>query len=253
MILDLFKLNGKAGVVTGAGGPFGDAIARGLVEAGAAVLLVGPEGACGEPAPAAGAPGRCIGMASGLKTPEDAQAVAARALAEFGQIDFLFAADAYCPPYDALEGGEEEFDEIVARNLDSAFLMTQSAAAAMIKAERPGLIAFTSSVFALQGGMGISPYAYSSGALHQMAKSLGVEWGNRGIRVVALGPGYFETDGGDVFPDPGQTEETLKRIPLGRFGTTRELAALAVFLASDACPYLTTRTIYVDGGYLVEA
>jgi gluconate 5-dehydrogenase len=108
----------------------------------------------------------------------------------------------------------------------------------------------TDSVVSQTGGRNIAAYAASKGAVRMLVKAMANDLGRYGIRVNAIGPGYFRTDMTQALQeDPGRYTALLGRMALGRWGKPEDLAGIAAFLAGDASAYLTGQTIYVDGGF----
>jgi NAD(P)-dependent dehydrogenase (short-subunit alcohol dehydrogenase family) len=102
-------------------------------------------------------------------------------------------------------------------------------------------------------GRNIAPYTISKGGVRQLTKAFAAEWARHGINVNGIGPGYFRTDMTEtLWQDPSRREQTLSRIPMGRWGEPNELKGVALFLASRASDYMTGQIVYVDGGYLIS-
>jgi len=121
----------------------------------------------------------------------------------------------------------------------------------MIAAKRPGSIINTSSLMSFIGGRNIPSYAASKGGINQITKSMANGWAQYGIRVNAIGPGWFATDLTEWLREKKERYAGhLSRIPMGRWGNPEDLGGAAVFLASDASSYVTGQTIFVDGGWL---
>ncbi|RWZ60311.1 glucose 1-dehydrogenase [Halobacillus fulvus] len=146
---------------------------------------------------------------------------------------------------------EDEWNEIVAINMKSAFFLSQYAGSIM-KGQKSGKIINISSVgghMALRTGV---VYAMTKSALIQMTKNLALEWGKYNINVNAIGPWYFPTSLTErLLQDQDYVQDILERTPLKRIGKLEELAGTAVFLASDAGNYMTGQTLFVDGGMTI--
>lgn len=143
------------------------------------------------------------------------------------------------------------WDRIVDTNLKGSFFCAQNAAKAMMV--RGGCILNLCSLTSEVGVPGATAYGASKSGLLGMTRALSAEWAASGIRVNAIGPGYFHTDLTDEFyQDTGWREQMQAKIPLGRFGELRDLAGAAVFLCSSAASYITGQVLYVDGGYLAS-
>ena len=253
MILDRFNLNGKCGLVTGAGSGIGQALATGLAQAGAKVALAGRNlgklektaadmTACGLNAAPFG-----VDMAK----PERISALAAAVVKEFGRIDFLFNNAGMIHRAPAEEFPLEKWEEMLKVNLTGPFLLSQAVARHMIEKGIKGSIVNTSSLIAVFGGVSVPAYAATKGGLTQLTKSMCNDLAKYGIRVNAIGPGWVRTEMTQALQNnPERFQAISGRIPLGRWADPEDLAGLAVFLASEASAYITGQVIFIDGGYL---
>ena len=149
-----------------------------------------------------------------------------------------------------LRMSDEEWRQVMDVNVSSLFRLCKPMVRAMMRA-RWGRIVNLSSVIARMGNAGQVNYAASKGAIEAFTRSLAAEVGSRGITVNAVAPGFIETDMTDALADEAR-QALLERIPLGRLGSTRDVAELVVFLASDAAGYITGQTIAVNGGMLMS-
>jgi len=141
---------------------------------------------------------------------------------------------------------EEEWDEIINTNLSSVYKMSKSVLRGMLK-KRAGRIISITSVVGAMGNAGQSNYAASKAGIMGFTKSLAREVGNRGITVNAIAPGFIETDMTDNLPEE-QKIALATQIPMGRLGTTNEVAQAVLFLAGDGGSYITAQTLHVNGG-----
>lgn len=252
MILDKFKLNGKYGIVTGGGSGIGRGIARGLVEAGAEVIIAGRNmERLSSVADELGSIGRVVPAPVDMKSDESLQALVDRAVSEFGKIDFLFnnAGTIHRAPTEDFPAAA--WEEVLRVNLTGPFYLAQAVARVMIANKTRGKIVNTSSLIAVFGGKTVPAYAASKGGLSQVTKTMCNDWGRYGINVNAIGPGWVKTDLTQALRnDPGRYNEISARIPLGRWADPEDLAGIAVFLASEASDYISGQVIFVDGGYL---
>ena len=151
-----------------------------------------------------------------------------------------------------LEVTEERINEIVALNFTSAVLASQAVAASMIERGRGAIINVVSIAGHNGGGPGAGIYASAKASLTAFTKSLAKELAPKGIRVNAVSPGVIDTPFHEVFSTPEMSQNFVKMIPMGRFGTSAECANVIAFLASDAASYVAGETIDVNGGQLMR-
>lgn len=253
MILDKFSLAGKSGIVTGGGSGIGKGIARGVVEAGAEVIIAGRNlerlEAAAEEIGQAG--GRVVPVAVDAASPEGIQRLVNRAVEEFGKIDFLFNNAGTIRRSPSHEYSKEDWDEVLRVNLTGPFFLAQAVARVMIDQGRKGKIINTSSLIAVQGGKNVVAYGASKGGLTQATKTMANDWAKYNILVNAIGPGWVKTELTQKLQEnPERYREISGRIPLGRWADPEDLAGTAVFLACDASDYITGQVIFVDGGWL---
>jgi NAD(P)-dependent dehydrogenase (short-subunit alcohol dehydrogenase family) len=250
-ILDLFRLDGRVAVVTGASSGLGVAFAQALAEAGADLVLAARrEDRLAETARLVEAAGRrAVTVRADVARPEDCRAVAGAAVRELGRLDVLVNNAGLGTAMPALREPPEEFRRVIDVNLNGCYWMAQAAAHAM---ENGGAIVNVSSVLALTtAGLPQAAYSASKAGLIGLTRDLAQQWtGRRGIRVNALAPGFFASAMTDQYPE-GYLERTLQRSLSGRAGDPRELAAALLFLVSDAGGYTTGQTLVVDGGVSV--
>ena len=253
MILEKFNLADKSGLVTGAGSGIGKAMASGLVEAGAEVVIAGRkmdrlESAAREMNSAG--TGRAVPVQADVSAVDGIKALFNRVVDEFGKVDFLFnnAGTIFRSPTEDFP--VEEWNRVLAVNLTAPFVLAQMAARHMIAKGIKGSIVNTSSLLAMFGGKTVPAYAASKGGLTQVTRTMCNDWGKYGIRANAIGPGWVRTELTQALrEDEGRYSEISARIPLGRWAEPEDLAGLAVFLVSDASAYITGQLIFIDGGY----
>ncbi len=247
-VLDRFRLDDQVAIVTGASSGLGVAFAKALAEAGANLVLAARRADRLEATRAAveQVGRRAISVAADVAIPENAQAVADAAMKEFGRIDVLVNNAGKGTAVPATRETPSQFREVIDINLNGCYWMAQACGRVM----QPGsAIINVASVIALtSGGLPQAAYSASKAGLIGLTRDLAVQWtGRKGIRVIALAPGFFPSEMSDQFPD-GYIEGQMARVPAGRPGDPDELAAAVVFLASPAAAYITGTTLVVDGG-----
>ena len=249
--LQIFELRGSRALVTGGGSGLGFAIARGLANAGASVVLNGRDrDKLAAAAAALAAEGRDARTAPFDVT--DAAAVE-RGIAEvedaLGPIDILVNNAAMNQRKPLEEFAPAEWRALMAANLDGPFLVTRALLPAM-KARRRGKIVNICSLASDIGRPHIVPYAVSKGAVRMLTRALAVELAPHNIQVNGIAPGFFKTEmNAPLFKDPQFSAWVERRTPAGRWGEPAEVAGAAVFLASAAADYVTGHVLYVDGGF----
>jgi 2-deoxy-D-gluconate 3-dehydrogenase len=253
MILEKFSLKGKSGIITGGGSGIGRAIAKGLVQAGAEIVIAGRnrerlEKAANEIRPFGGL---VVPVQVDISKIGDIKNLVDRTVKEFGKIDFLFNNAGIIRRSSSEDFSEKDWDETININLKGPFFLAQTVARVMISQKRKGKIINTSSLSAVQGGKRVPAYAASKGGLAQVTKSMANDWAKYNILVNAIGPGWVKTELTEPLQqDKERFSEITNRIPLGRWADPDDLVGAAIFLASDASDYITGQTIFVDGGWL---
>lgn len=255
-----YDLDGKRAFVTGAGSGIGRAIALALAREGARVALMGrrPEPLAAAAAEVGGAGGSAaLAVPGDVSRAADVERCMAAAESAFGGIDLLVNAAGVTRPALALEMTEDDFDEVMDVNAKGAFLCCRRAARGMVE-RRSGAIVNVASINAFGGQSGRVNYTASKAALLAVTRNLAIEWGRFGVRVNAVAPQLVETPMIAAHVPAGFIERVVKeRTPLGRLGRAEEVAAVTLFLLSDAASYVTGATVLVDGGlgagYLTSA
>ena len=254
MTLKGFDLGGKVAVVTGATRGIGLAVASGLVQAGAAVVVVSRnQEDCNRVAADLGAAGgTACGISADVSNREDVRKLVAEVLARWGQIDVLVnnAGTAVTKPAEDLT--DDDWDRVLNVNLRGPFICSQEVGRHMIS-RRQGKIINMGSVLGFVAERQVLPYCVSKGGLLQLTRALALEWARYNIQVNALCPGYIETDlNREQLADERVRARILRKIPARRLGTVDDLVGAAVFLASPASDYMTGQCLIVDGGWLAE-
>jgi NAD(P)-dependent dehydrogenase (short-subunit alcohol dehydrogenase family) len=248
-----FDLTGQLALVTGASRGIGAALAQGLAEAGADLIL------------AARSTEALESVAAGIRKAGQNAHVEALDVADPGSTDALFArlaAQGLTPTIlinnagteqvaPALEVTDKLRDKIVGTNLKGAFFVARNFAR-QLHGNRGAIINLCS----LSSEVGIPtavPYTSSKSGIAGMTRALAAEWAPLGVRVNGIGPGYFETEmTAGFYADTAWREAMLAKLPMHRFGELDDLIGAAVFLASPASAYITGQILYVDGGYLAS-
>jgi 3-oxoacyl-[acyl-carrier protein] reductase len=168
-------------------------------------------------------------------------------LKEFGTVDICVNNAGISKDNLLLRLTPEQWDDVIQTNLNSIFNMTKQVIKPMMKAKQ-GSIVNMSSIVGVRGNAGQSSYAASKAGIIGFTKSIALELGSRNVRCNAIAPGFIETDMTHYLKKGHGADEFLKKIPLGRFGTTEEIANTTLFLASDLGSYITGQVLSVCGG-----
>jgi gluconate 5-dehydrogenase len=242
----LFDLSERVALVTGGGGALGGAIAQGLAEFGARVVLADLDAALAKTA-ASGITGATPDVVD-VTDPASATALAERVQGAFGRIDILINAAGIFRVAPALELSMADWDAVLRVNLTGIFVMTRAVAPHMLARGRGNVVNITS-VSSVVANPEYAAYAASKGGAMQLTRVLGVEWCRQGIAVNAIAPAFTETPLTRGYLErPGARERALGRIPMGRLAEPRDIVGAAVFLASDAAAFMVGQTLFVDGG-----
>ncbi|RYU12230.1 SDR family NAD(P)-dependent oxidoreductase [Nocardioides iriomotensis] len=250
-VLDMFRLDGKVAVVTGASSGLGVAFAQALAEAGADVALGARRVERLEETKALveRAGRRAITVATDVARPEDCQALVDAAMEAFGRVDVLVNNAGVGTAVPATRETPEQFRDVIDVNLNGCYWMAQACGRVM----QPGssIVNISSVLGITTAGLPQAAYSASKAGLIGLTRDLAQQWsGRKGIRVNALAPGFFASEMTDQYPD-GYLDAMQPRLALGRKGDARELAAALVFLASAAGGYVTGQTLAVDGGLTI--
>ncbi len=251
----LFDLTGKVALVTGGNGGLGLAMAKGLAQAGAGIVVAARDEKKTAQAlseiRALGVPAE--GVAVDVTQEAQIKDMVSRAVERLGRVDILVNNAGTTVRKEPQDLTIEEWDQVLDVNLRSAFLASREVYPHM-KAQGGGKIINIGSMFSLFGGGGSgAPYSSSKGGVVQLAKSLAVAWAKDNIQSNAILPGWFKTELTAAIPktQPDRYDLISRRIPTGRWGEPEELQGAVVFLASPASDYVTGAVLTVDGGYSV--
>jgi NAD(P)-dependent dehydrogenase (short-subunit alcohol dehydrogenase family) len=247
-VLEKFQLHGKVAVVTGASSGLGVAAAQALAEAGADVALGARRAdrlaSTARLVEAAGR--RALAVPTDVRRPEFCQRLIDQAVETLGRVDILVNNAGIGAAVPASLETPEQFRSVLKVNLEGCYWMAQAAARVM----PPGssIINVSSVLAVVSAGLPQAAYAASKAGLLGLTRDLAAQWTSRkGIRVNAVAPGLFASEMTQAYP-PGYADRMTSLIPARRAGQAAEVAAVIVFLASDAASYITGVTLPVDGG-----
>ncbi len=251
-IQPLFQLDGKIALVTGASKGIGEAIARGLAEFGAKVVISSrKQDAVDDVAKGFCADGlKATGIAANMSSIEDIHHLVDKAVGTYGGLDIIINNAAANPVFGPIQDTDERaFDKIIGVNLKGPFELCKKAYP-ILKQRGGGSIIHISSIGGLTPEAGIGIYSVSKAAINNLTQAMAQDWGEDNIRVNAICPGLIKTKFSEaLWSDDRILNRFLKHIPLGRAGIADDVAGLAVFLASDAAAYCSGGIYSVDGGY----
>ena len=248
-ILDLFRLDGKVALITGAASGLGAAIATALAQAGASVAVHGNRRAADETAASIG--GKAAAFQADLGHTAGPESLFGRVKEHFGHVDILINNAGTIHRDAAVDTTLDSWEQVLQVNLTSVFQLSQFVARDLIAREAPGKIVNIASLLSFQGGIRVPAYAASKGGVAQLTKALANEWAARNIQVNAIAPGYIATTNTEALQaDETRNRQILERIPAGRWGKPTDLAGAALFLSSSASDYITGTVLTVDGGWM---
>ena len=249
-IIESFRLDGRVALITGAGKGIGEGIALGMAEAGADVALIARTAAdLDRVAERVRALGRkAFVLPADLAQIEALPDLVAKVLAVYPRIDILVNCAGIQRRMAVLDATVEGWNEVMNTNLRSAYFLTQAVGKGMV-AQRYGKIVSIASMTTYRGFHMISPYGISKAGLANFTRYLAVEWAPYNVQANAIAPGWITTPMTQQMGED-RVRWVCEHVPQGKFGTPRDVAGLAVFLASSAADYITGQTIPVDGGFL---
>jgi NAD(P)-dependent dehydrogenase (short-subunit alcohol dehydrogenase family) len=250
-LMEMFRLDGKVVIVTGASSGLGVAFAQACAEAGADVVLAARRveklGDTAELVTSAG--GRALTVRTDVTDPDQCQSMVDAAIAEFGRVDVLVNNAGVGTAVPATRETPEQFRAVVDINLHGSYWAAQ--ACAKVMAPGSSIVNISSILGLTTAGLPQAAYSASKAAIVGLTRDLAQQWGTRkGIRVNAIAPGFFKSEMTDQYP-PEYLGSLSSRFVLARMGDPAELAATLVWLASPAAGYVTGQTITVDGGVTI--
>jgi len=253
-ITRLFDLSNHVAIVTGSGRGLGAAIARGLAAAGASVMVCSRTRAevdqMAHDIIRSG--GKAAATVVDTRDRESCQRLIDATVARFGRVDVLVnnaGIDVIAPAEDLTDEG---WEQVLATDLKGYFICSQVAARQMLSQGSGGSIINNSSICSIIGVQGLTVYSAAKGGVNQLTRVMAVEWAQRGIRVNAIAPGYFENVMQGATDEHARSEKQKQVItftPMARRGRPEELIVPVIFLASSASSYVTGAILFVDGGY----
>ncbi|KAF9269645.1 NAD(P)-binding protein [Marasmius fiardii PR-910] len=257
MSLDLFSLRGKNALVTGASRGIGRAATIALAQAGANICLVLRPSTLSESKPDSteqvlrALNVKVTIVACDLDDHEAVKQIFPKALELMdGNIHILINCAGVQRRSPAVQFSEKDWDDVIAVNLKTVWLLAQAAGQHMVPLKRGKIINFAS-LLTFQGGLTIPAYAAAKGGIGTLTKALSNEWSKEGVNVNAIVPGYITTDMNEaLLNNPTRLAQLNDRIPAGRWGTPEDFAGPVVFLASDASNYVCGELLVVDGGWM---
>ncbi|PFH55458.1 hypothetical protein XA68_18273 [Ophiocordyceps unilateralis] len=254
----IFSLQGQTAVVTGCSRGIGQAVAIGLAEAGADIILVQRHDSSTVTKDAVEALGRRAWIyTADMASPEQVSALTPRLLADGHEIRILVTCAGIQRRHPCEHFPDSDFNEVLQVNLNAVFTLCRDMGAHMLSLEpspttgRRGSIVNFASLLTFQGGLTVPAYAASKGAVGQLTKSFANEWTARGVTVNAVAPGYIETEMNTaLLNNPERLAGINARIPAGRWGAPDDFKGSVVYLASKASAYVSGHTLVVDGGWM---
>jgi gluconate 5-dehydrogenase len=252
--MKIFDLTGRIALVTGSSRGIGAAIARGLADAGATVVLNGRDPAALESGRAALAEAGHTAHAVSFDVTDEAAVDAAVGSieADIGPIEILVNNAGTQHRVSLEEFPRDAWDRIVATNLTAVFLVAQAVARRMIPRGHGKIVNIASATSELARAR-IAPYTATKGAVKSLTRGMAADWGPHGLQINGIGPGYFRTElNAALIADAAFSAWVEKRTPAGRWGDVDELIGAAVFLSSDASSFVNGHVLYVDGGLTVS-
>lgn len=252
-ILDLFKLDGKTAVVTGAARGLGQGMALALAEAGADIVAVDLLPIDDTRARVQALGRKCVSIAANLGDRASLANVIPEARKSFAALDILVNCAGIIRREDFVNFTEKDWDDVMGINIDAVFFLSQQFVRDALARNARAKIVNIASMLSFQGGIRVPSYTSSKSAVQGLTRLMANELAAKGINANAIAPGYMATDNtAPLRADEKRSAAILERIPAGRWGTSDDLKGAVVFLASPASDYVNGYTLAVDGGWLAR-
>ncbi|MRR15532.1 MAG: 3-oxoacyl-ACP reductase FabG [Deltaproteobacteria bacterium] len=251
--MEKFRVDGKVIIVTGGSKGLGRAMALGLAQAGAKIVVASRsldliELTADEIIKKGG---EAIAMPVDVRNPESIARLVKLAKDYYGRVDVLINNAGIAPMKKAVDTTLEDWEQVMSTNLKSAFLLSRGVGKIMLK-QKKGKIINVGSILGTMAASIALPYCVSKAGIAHMTRALALEWGSHGINVNCIAPGFFETDMTDFQRMNKSHQKFLNfKIPFKRLGKPEEIVGAAIFLASEASDYMTGATLVIDGGYTI--
>jgi 3-oxoacyl-[acyl-carrier protein] reductase len=254
-MVNYLDLTGRVALITGGSSGIGAETARTFAQLGAAIAIGfhrNREGAFQVRDDVSKAGGKIVALEANLEEPNQGRVLVRETENALGPIDILVNnAGSLIERKPILELSDETWSRVMRLNLDSAFACSRAVASSMVARRTGSIINVVSIAGRNGGGPGASAYSTAKGGLITFTKALAKELALQGVRVNGVSPGVIDTPFHEVFSTPEMIANFVKSIPMGRVGTSAEIAKVIAFLASDAASYITGETIEVNGGQLM--
>jgi NAD(P)-dependent dehydrogenase (short-subunit alcohol dehydrogenase family) len=256
MTMDLFNLDGKVALISGAGSGLGRQFAETLASAGASVVLAARRREkleeTAEIVRQGG--GKAVCLELDVTDSLSVNNCIRETASEAGVPDILVNNAGIARQAFLTDISEKDWDAVIDTNLKGVFMLAQATAKVMINADKPGSIINIASILGLRVSKALGSYIAAKSAVVQLTKAMAIEWSRYDIRVNALAPGYFMTEINEEQFAGGYGEEYLKqRVPMGRMGDLPEISGPLLLLASQAGSYMTGSIVAVDGGHVCSS
>lgn len=249
---NLFQLNGKTALITGASGGLGYHFAKLLAQRGATVILTARRTALIEEAAEQIRQngGRAHSFTMDVTDERAVSDTFAAVESRVGTADIVINNSGIVIGESALKIDQSEWDRVINTNLRGVWTVAREAGKRLVAAQRGGSLINVASILGLRVAKGVSSYAISKAGVIQMTRALSLEWARYQIRVNAIAPGFILTDFNRDYFDSGEGDDTIAQIPQRRVGVPSDLDGTLLLLASDASSYMTGSVVVIDGGHL---